>query len=276
MEILYLCNSNDFLTGSFELACYLAKRTNSVLVGVIFESLYWEETPIVRRSGTRNYIDYNVSTAIPENDPVRAQADQQIKKFKEACIAAEVRHKVHIDRNKPIGEVISESRYADLAILNTTGFYPKEAKTIAFIKNILEKSECPLIVGPQHFEKIDRLIFSYDGSLNAVYAIKQFSYLLPLFKDIPITLVEVLMGKQKGITEKHKLSEWLNMHYTHIEFISLNGQESEKLIEYLADIQDAMVIMGGYGRNILSHLFAPSVSATVVGTIDLPVFIAHT
>lgn len=278
MEILYVCSSTDFLTGSFELACYLARRTNSVLVGVILESLYWEETPIVLRSGSRNYIDYTVSTAIPENDKVRAESEEQIKKFKDACIASEVRHRVHIDRNKPLRELLLESRYADLIILNTASFYPNggnESKPIVFVKNILEKTECPVIVGPQHFEKIDRLVFAYDGSLNAVYAIKQFSYLLPIFKDISITLVEVLTGKHEYITEKHKLSEWLNMHYSDVKFVSLNGVRSEKLIGYLAEIQNAMIIIGGYGRGILSQLFSPSISEPIVSTVDMPVFIAH-
>jgi len=277
MEILYVCSSSDFLTGSFAMASYLARKTDSVLVGVIFESLDWEEIPLAYSGAFPDAIGYTVSTALPENDDVRARAEAQVQRFRDACIAAEVKHKVHIDRNRPLRELIAESRYADLIILSA-GLSPdnKDKKTPTdFVMRALEKAECPLIVASEHFEKISQLIFAYDGSLDATYAIKQFSYLFPQFRHTPIVLVEVLSDSQEGITEKHKLHEWLGMHYSDVSLVALEGEQAVKLLEYLNSVHDAMVVIGGFGRGALSKIFTRSISEPIVRMIDLPLFIAH-
>lgn len=182
-----------------------------------------------------------------------------------------------MDRNKPLRELVSESRYADLIILNP-GLSPDKNDSgipTEFVKRSLEKSECPVIVASGSFETVDRLIFAYDGTLNSLYAIKQFSYLFPQFTDTPIALVEVLPEGRDCMTEKHKLHDWLGMHYSDVTLVTLRGNRPDELIEYLTDIDNAIIVMDGFGRGMLSKLLSPSVSAPVVGMIGLPVFIAH-
>jgi hypothetical protein len=51
------------------------------------------------------------------------------------------------------------------------------------VKEILKETECHVIISPASFDGIAELIFAYDGSKSAAFAIKQFTYLFPEFTD---------------------------------------------------------------------------------------------
>ena len=271
MEILYVCQSEDFLSGDFELAAYLARKTDSILVGAILENLAWEEVPIAESGSV------HISTDLPQNEPVRVHTEELAARFKDACVCAEVRYRVHIERNRPLRELVAESRYADLIIVSATLSPDGKDKKVPtdFVSMLLEKAECPVIVGNERFEKISRLVFAYDGSLNAVFALKQFSYLFPQFSDTPITLVEAIAEEQECITEEHKLHEWLGMHYSEVELVTLKGAGTDQMLQYITGLSHVLIIMDGYGRGFLNRIFRPSLVAPVIDLIGMPVFIAH-
>jgi hypothetical protein len=47
------------------------------------------------------------------------------------------------------------------------------------------------VLAPAEFTGIDEIIFCYDASKSAVFAIKQFSYLFPEFSTKKLTVLEV-------------------------------------------------------------------------------------
>lgn len=277
-KILYICDSTDFLSGSFDFASYLAKKANAVLVGVILENLDWEEVPVAKRLGHHAYIDYTISTALPENEQRRAETELEVKKFKDACIAKEVKYKVHIDRGDPLSEILSESRYADLIIIDAGVSIAEKDKEVpsGFVRHILEQSECPVIVAPEYFDTLSEIIMTYDGTKNAVHAIKLFTYLFPEFKELKTTLLEVISEEDEDVTEKYKLHEWLGMHYADVELIALKGDEDLELGRYLLQKHNALIVMDGFSRSAFIRLFSPSVSEPLLRVLRLPVFISHT
>jgi nucleotide-binding universal stress UspA family protein len=55
----------------------------------------------------------------------------------------------------------------------------------------------------------------------------------------------------------------------------LKGDASDELFGFLIDWKNAIVVLGGYGRGILSRFLKPSHASLVLRTINLPIFIAH-
>ena len=55
----------------------------------------------------------------------------------------------------------------------------------------------------------------------------------------------------------------------------LKGDASDELFGFLIDRKNAIVVLGAYGRGILSRFLKPSHASLVLRTINLPIFIAH-
>jgi nucleotide-binding universal stress UspA family protein len=257
-----------------DFACYIANLTHSKLTGVFLENA-------LAATASGEFL-----RGVQFNEIFESEFDEEYKKkcfeaniysFNAACEKRGVIHSVHRDRGIPVKEVIEESRFADLMIVEAcTSFVRRyEGAPTSFTKAVLEKTECPVIITPENFEGIGKIIFTYDGSKSSVFAIKQFAYLFPQFTNMEATILQV--NKETGITvrEKYKLREWLKAHYCNIDIQILHGDPRYELIDYLVNKKDVLLVMGAYGGNILSHFFHTSNAELVIKTINAPVFIAH-
>lgn len=74
-----------------------------------------------------------------------------------------------------------EMRFADLAIIDSEAFYKNydDDQPNSHLKTVLHNAECPVLLVPEGFDKIENIILAYDGSEASVFAIKQFANLLP-------------------------------------------------------------------------------------------------
>jgi nucleotide-binding universal stress UspA family protein len=132
-----------------------------------------------------------------------------------------------------------------------------------------------VIISPYSFESIDDIIFSYNGTKSSVFAIKQFTYLFPELRQKKAIVVNVRNDELDTLEEQFKMKEWMKNHYTDVEYVLLKGEPSDQLFGYLIERKNGIVVMGAYGRGMLSRFFKPSHARLIVKTINLPLFISH-
>jgi nucleotide-binding universal stress UspA family protein len=274
-KILLAMDATHINTETVEFSCYLARLTGSRLIGVFLEDLLSEPVfgafqPVVQ-----------VETGGAQ-DPQAALSksevtDANIQLFKQACESRCVVANIHRDRGIPLEEVIRESRFADLVIVDAETSFSRKRGVLPgkFVRDVLQEAECPVIIAPYTFHAIDEIIFSYNGSASSVWAIKQFTYLFPELKQKKAVIVDVKAQDDGAIEEQYKMKEWLKQHYTNIEVKILTGDPSDELFGYLIDKKGAIVVAGAYGRGWLSRLLKPSQARIIVKTVNLPLFIAH-
>ncbi len=261
---------------SLDFACYLANLTHSKITGIFLENLVSVENPekIFPEMRSGQIVTADNYSVIEQKETC---CEENINRFNEACGKRGVKHTIHRDRGVPAEEMIEESRFADMIIIDAETSFTKryEGAPTKFVKEVLENAECPVIISPVDFNGINEIVFTYDGSRSSAFAIKQFTYLLPELKDKKITILQVNKENNKIIREKYKLKEWLKGHYSNIGFTLLEGDPKFELFTYLLNKRNIFVVMGAYGRNLLSHFFNRSHAELVVMVIDKPVFIAH-
>jgi hypothetical protein len=119
------------------------------------------------------------------------------------------------------------------------------------------------------------VIFTYDGSKSAAFAMKQFSYLFPELDDRKVLVLQVNKQGVWADKDKHNLREWLQNRYSAIGFEALKGETDDKLFDYMLTRKNSFIVMGAYGRNALSRFFKPSHADHLIKTIAPPIFIAH-
>jgi nucleotide-binding universal stress UspA family protein len=262
-------------TQTIEFSCYLARLTGSRLIGVFLEDVLSEpvygELPQVVPVQAGVAADAMAGVTKPEI------TDASIQLFRRACEARGVVSNIHRDRGTPLDEVIQESRFADLLVIDVdTSFSRKRGSVPAkFVKDVLQHAECPVIISPYTFHAIEEVIFAYNGSASSVWAIKQFTYLFPELKQKKAVIVNVKEKNDGAIEEQYKIKEWLHHHYSDVDVIILPGDPSNELFAYLIEKKNAVVVLGAYGRGWLSRLLKPSQAQIIVKTVNLPLFITH-
>jgi nucleotide-binding universal stress UspA family protein len=60
-----------------------------------------------------------------------------------------------------------------------------------------------------------------------------------------------------------------------VNFKLLNGTPDDELLQYFLLRKNVFIVMGAYGRSLLSSFFKRSSADLVLRVMDLPVFIAH-
>jgi nucleotide-binding universal stress UspA family protein len=259
-----------------DFACYIANLSHSKLTGIFLENALEPKVPELRTFHGLPFVETIVANDIPENKEKEKSCQSNIRLFKDACMNRGVSSCTHLDSSVPVQELVSESRFADLIVLNTETSVELETKNTptAFVKEVVARSECPVILAPPSFEGIDELLFAYDGSSSSVFAIKQFTYLFPELKDKRVVILHV-DDESSPIKDQNQIESLVKAHYADISFHVLKGRASDELFDYLLGKRNVFVVMGAFGRSPISDLFRPSAARLVVKVIDLPIFIAH-
>ena len=272
-KILLVVNANKPDIFSMDFACRIANLAQTKLTGLFIENVYFEYLPINGIDGGSYF-----SASKEANTRVTADTDQSIRLFKEECLHKGIKPDVIYDRGEPIQEIIFESRFADLLIIDPEiSFYNREEPLPShFVKEVLMKAECPVLLAPEKFEGFEEIVFCYDGSASSVFAIKQFTYLLPELHDKKVLLLEVSRDTAERFTGRHqRMMDWLRNHYRSVYFHSLCGEIKEELFHFFFMKSAMFVVIGAYGRSMLSNFFRKSNADILIRTVDLPIFITH-
>ncbi len=276
-KILLAIDAANINMPALDFACFIGRLTNSKVTGVFLENLKTREKPVLKTAYAGDYNDYDAEDMSARNAKKALLIEKNIGLFKDACERRSVRCAIHRDRGIPASEIIYESRYADLVIVDPCTSFSKiyEGEPTIFVKDILKDAECPVIIAPESFEGIDEIIFTYDGSKSSAFAIKQFTYLFPEFDDRKVIVIQVNKEGAWDGPDKYHLKEWLQNRYSAIGFEVLKGDTGDKLFDYLFKKQNVFIVMGAYGRNALSEFFRPSHADLLIKTLNQPIFISH-
>lgn len=276
-KILLAINPERSSTSTIDFACYLAKLTHSRLTAVFLEQTAGTLVPELRSVFGGAYVETILESDILPGENRDSQWQRSVQAFENACANRGVNSSFHREEGVPLEELVAESRFADMLILDAEMSFLDQPEVIptGFVKEVLAKSECPVVIAPYSFYEIDEIVFAYDGSASSVFAMKQFTYLLPELSDKKVMIVQVDDHDESQTIDNSKVRELLSMHYGSIGFELLRGKAADKLFGYLLKKKNVFVVMGAFGRNMLSAFFRHSTAELLIKTVNLPVFIAH-
>jgi nucleotide-binding universal stress UspA family protein len=274
-KILAAFDGTKYSDGASKYAIEIARVTKSLLTGVFVQDMRYINYTYAY-AWDQPFIDF---TAIDESQKEEGEKIKlNIQLFNRACSEKGVNHKVHLDRGVPLQELLHESAFADLIIIDShTSFFTLGDKNPSpFLKDFLADSHCPVLIVPHSYTFFDKVVLCYDGSPSSVHAIKLFSYLFPELDQLKTTLVSVNQKSSNHLKDGHNFKDLLASHFSNIEYEILNGNAEEEMVKYLKqNSENAVVVMGAYGRNSLSRFFHQSMSNKIIQEVNVPVFITH-
>ena len=255
----------------------LTQAANAHLVGVFLDEFIY-----------RSYSAFKVMTTNKNYDAVLKEWDEKDKKkrdaavlqFQKACEKANISFSIHRDQSIAMQELKHESMFADLIIINEYETFTqfKEKPPTRFIKELLGDVQCPVLVVPNSFKPIDKIVLLYDGAPSAVYAVKMFSYLFGNLEDLP---VEVYTVKEELKADLHLpdnklMREFIKWHFPKATITVAKGNAEEKIQGHLRHRKEnELVVLGAYKRGELARWFKISMADILMKELDTPLFIAH-
>jgi hypothetical protein len=265
-----------FSESTNDYAINLSKSEGAYLTGVFLDD--------------KTYTSYKVYDLILE-DGVSEQKikrlnheDQLARKiastsFEDSCQKAGLNFSIHHDEHIAIQELLNETIYADLLIINNNeNFVHHEEKYPSrFIKDVLSNTQCPILLTPEKYYDIKKIVFLFDGEANSVYALKMFNYLFPSFRNLPIEVLLVkTLGSDDHFPHNRLVKEFIRRHYENVTYTVLKGIPEVEIIDHLQKEKLKFVsILGAYRRTMLSKWFKSSIAEALFKNFDMPVFIAH-
>ena len=268
----------DGLKYSESVASYgisMAKQSSSHLVGIFLEDMTYQSFKSYQVIGD-DRVNMEAREMLEEQD--RQTRDRSRATFQKECLAAGVDYSIHRDRNIALRELLHESMYADLLVIDgkeTLTHYEENIPT-NFVRDLLSEVQCPVLIVPQVYHPIEKLILLYDGLPSSVHAIRTFSYVLPEIKDVPTELVTVKGDFEPGpIPDTRLMKEFMKRHYPNAEYTVLNGSPKTEIVDHLEEENNMLIVLGAYRRGMVSRLFRHSMADTLMEKLDACLFIAH-
>lgn len=202
---------------------------------------------------------------------------KNIERFKELCKQNGIEYRIHSDAQKHIvAQLKGETRFADMLVLSSKTFYENVGVDAQedYIINVSHKAECPVVLIPEEYAAPKSIIMTYDGSEQAVFAIKQFSYLFPYYMGMKALMV-FFADKNKEIPNRDEIEELLKCYYKDIVVTKLNIAHKDDIEEWMLTNNNPMIVAGAFGRPMISEFFKKSFTLDIIRNHKMLVFVAH-
>ncbi|MEC5142478.1 universal stress protein [Chitinophaga sp. 212800010-3] len=275
-KILLMAGGSNPTIHAINFACYLSGITRSKLTGYFFEKELHADKPEMKTMLGFPYVESITNKDYPEYTEKQSDLKSHIRTFEETCEKKGIHATSKYLEEPTLQQLIKESKFADLIIADATVSHIPVAQDApsTLLQELLASAQCPVVIAPSAFTPVNEVIFCYDGSASSIFAMKQFSYILPEFDNARATVLQI--GKEEiSIDDKKRISKWLSRHFEYTDIITLKGDAEQQLFDYLLKKKHAMVVMGAYGRSTLSRLFRHSYADLLIKTLAYPVFITH-
>lgn len=266
-----------FSKSTLNYAVQLAQLTDAHLTGVFLDEFIYNTYDL-----NKIYKTYkNPEAMIKKMDAAdEEKRNNAVKLFQQVCSKANIHFNIHRDKKIAIQELKHESMFADLVIINkheTFTRYKQKAPT-SFIKDLLGDVQCPVLVVPDAFISIDKVIILYDGKPASLHALKMFSYLFENLKQLPVEVFTVndYLTANLRLPDNKLMREFTKRHFPGAAITVADGAAEEQIVGYLRNHKEnELIVLGAYQRSELSRFFKMSMADTLMKELDTPLFIAH-
>jgi len=257
-------------------AVYLSKLLKSHLTAVFLDDKSYTSYKIYDLVFDQGVSEKKLND-LKRNDSIKRRTSAT--DFYKICTENKLSFNIHHDENVALKELLHESIFADLLILDKdTSFNHHEEKYPSrFLQDVLSNSQCPVFLAPTKFKEFQKVIFLFDGKPNSVYALKMFAYLMAPHINMPVEVISVKpMDENTHLPEYKLLKELMKRHFSNISFTVVKGIPEIEIIKHLQNESlNFVTVIGAYRKSTISRWFKSSMADALANAFEMPLFIAH-
>lgn len=271
-KVLIAYDGINFPKGAFEFARQLNRLSPILLTGIFL--------PQINYASLWSYANAMSGPAmIPLIEEDQAEEiNKNIARFKSMCQCNDIAFRVHKKYyGLSIAEIPKETRFSDLLLLGGEKFKNSliESEHTNYIADVLKNTECPVLVVPENYKASTINVLGYDGSSSSVFAIKQFAYLFPELCQKETLLVYMNGNGNTKLPNQDYIMEYASQHFGDLTFETLEMSHHKRLLHWLDERQNALLVCGACGRSFLSEMAKESFVQPLLESHQQLLFIAH-
>jgi len=267
-------NYNEY---ALEYALNIAKQSGGMILGVFLHDLSYMYADL---PGIFDLVPVEYNTIIKKQHDDHEKLYANMNLFNKACNRENIKHKAHFyDGINVVDFLVKESVFSDLLVVDEQiSFVVQQADRLSeFVSDILEDAHCPVLVVPDKKVKVENIFLCYDGTPSSVKAIKMFSYLFPEWCSKKTTLLSFNSNTSNHISNSENIKDLL---YQHFPDLILDVEHEKRAGDAMLGFfklheENALIVMGAYGRSAFSKLLKKSTANTIIKNTQVPVFITH-
>lgn len=270
-KILLVFDGTHFSEGSFKMASFLNELEPALVIGVFLQPIDYRD--IVGYTGVGNGGPITISPYHIDEDVKK----KNVNRFELKCQHAGIEYRTHMDTDLfALEELQMETRFADLMILSSELFYENIGKDQPneYLKKVMRQTECPILLVPEQYNLPTKLLLTYDGKADSVFAIKQFTYLFPQLNNWETKLITI-EDEDEPLPHQELIEELAAKHFSNLTIEAVSSETAGSFTNWLAEQDNILLVAGAYGRSELSNLFKKSFLAEVIEQKKTSIFIAH-
>lgn len=275
-KIIAAIDGLKYSKATTECAISISKLSSAHLVGVFLDDFTYNSYNIYDLMVKKGVTAQELKQHEESDKHKRMKAVQE---FEKSCQEAGVNYSLHHDQNFALQELLHESIYADLLVIDSreTLTHYDEALPTGFIRDLLINVQCSVLLLPSDYRPFKKVSLLYDGEPGSVHAIKMFSYLLPEFQSTPSQVITVKASDEdKHLPDNHLMREFMKRHFPSTNFIVLKGNPEMNITDHLRqDDHEQLVVLGAYRRNMVSRWLKPSMADHLMKELKSALFISH-
>lgn len=255
----------------------LARQCNAHLVGVFLEDFAYQRHTVQELVESEGNLEERRYKLTRKDDETRQLS---VYLFENACREAGVMYTIHRDQHIAIQELLHESVFAGLLLIgdsetftNYTGENPSR-----FMRELLSKVQCPVLIVPEHYHPIEKIIMLYNDEPSSVFAMRTFNHLFNSLNRLPVEAVSARGSRQElYIPDNRLMKEFMRRRFPEATYCVLQGEAEDAIIKHIkAQGQHIIIVMGAYGRSTLSRWLRPGMADSLLKVLQVPLFVAHT
>lgn len=265
-----------FSESTLTYAIKLAEASKALLSGIFLESFLYHGYKLYDLVGAHGISEVKMKHLSEKDTKVRLKSASI---FEEACKNAHVSYSIHRDESIALQELFKETIYSDLLLISADETFRQasEKRPTHFVRELLSQTQCPVLIVPDKYKEIEKVVLLYDGKPSSVYAIKMFNYMMPWLQDKETEVVSVTDPQDMiKMPDRNLIEEFIKCHYPAAAYTFLKGDPEVEIINYLKhSAKNTLIVSGAYQRTQVSRWFKTSMADRLMSEINMPLFIAH-
>ncbi len=270
-KILFVCDGSNFSNGAFEFLKMMHENAPISVTGIFFTPVDFQQLVSI------SYIPVaEPYVKLKEKEKIMVEESREL--FVKKCASSGITHSTILENQEWNGDLFArETRFADIVLMSGELFCAELSnyQPNVFMQEALRKAECPVILVPEHFKALDRIVIAYDGKKESMFALKQFCYLFAQFSELPAEFVYVKDEENEIIPDQESLKEYARLHFSSLGVAKLHFDARKHFSAWTDDKKNSLLVAGAFSRAGVSNLLKTSFAEKVVHDHNIPVFIAH-
>jgi len=204
----------------------------------------------------------------------RQAAIQVTSVLEKACREQSVRCTVHVRDGDVVQVLAAETPATDVLICGHTA--GRDTSQQSLLHSILKQNVRPALVIPASKSPGSAVLVAYDGSAQAARALASFA-VSGLADKRAVHVISVHQDLSEAAALARCAATFLERHGISAEphGMQLTRDIAQQILDEASRISAGLIVLGAFGKSIVSEFFFGSVTRSILSSLPVPVFMDH-